>query len=396
MTPQTFSEAMGKLDDRYISEAASYKKRTKPPAWAKWGAAAACFSAVFLAGLFALHPNSGSPVSIGGIARNYKDMQVLESDSAIEWPWEYKTAAERYTTIQLEGKEYCSRGCPVSTSFISELIGIFDVSGYDTYTNQIHKAASEVYRIDGISQDRIVAVKLGGEFYAFSQNQYVPPATLGEVLDSCSLDRTLPLSQFTAYDGEQEKGCFRLNDDTCIWDVLNTCRDSEFVEDGSWNEGHGAYLSFTATSDALGVYKRALKVTEDGYLWTNIFDFAYSFRIGPEAADRIISYAVSHGTESEPEPFLTSLAGTLTEISEDYILVDDTILCADGSDGMVFKVPLDELRISRCIDFEGVRTGDTVIVYFTGSIDPDSENTVEGAFSMVRGTISAGELYVPE
>ena len=34
------------------------------------------------------------------------------------------------------------------------------------------------------------------------------------------------------------------------------------------------YISFTITSEALGVYKHAMYITEDGYFWTNAFNGA--------------------------------------------------------------------------------------------------------------------------
>lgn len=396
MTPKKFSEAMKELDNKYVNEAASYKKKGRKPAWVKWGVAAACFSAIFLAGIFALRMDDISSVCIGGIERNYKDVYVVESGSAIDWPWEYRTIAEQYTTIKLNGKEYYSRGCSVDASFIGELIGTFDVTGYDAYRDQSHRITSEVYRIDGILDEYIVAVKLDGEFCVFSHNEYAPAANWGEVLENYALEQILSLDQFTKYDGYEQNGHFRLDNDSYIWDVLNVCRDAEFVEDENWGESDRSYLSFTAASDALGIYKRVFNVTEDGYIWTNIFDYAYIFRIGREAAGQIISYAAENGTESEAEPYNASLGGTLTEIADGYILVDDTVLCSDENDGMTFKVYLNDLRISRCIDFGGIGVGDIVVVYFTGDIDADAGNLVEGAFSLSKGTISGGGVSVPE
>ena len=385
MTPKKFSEAMSELDNKYVNEAINYKKKGRKPVWAEWGMAAAGF--IVLAGMLALRGDDISSVSVGGIERDYKDVYVAEGESAIEWPWEYKTIAEQYTTIDLNGKEYYSGGHSVDASSVGELIGTFDVIGYDAYRDQNHKIACETYRIDGISEEYIVAVKLDGEFYVFSHNEYAPPSNLGEVMDNYALEQTLPLDQFTKYDGEEQKGHFRLDNDSYIWDVLNECRDAEFVEGDNWGEGDRNYLSFIATSDALGIYKRVFNVTEDGYIWTNILDYAYIFRIGQEAADQIISYAVENGTESETEPYNASLAGTLTEIADGYILVDDTVLCSDENDGMTFKVYLNDLRISRCIDFGGIGVGDIVVVYFTGDIDTDAGNVVEGAFSLSKGTI---------
>ena len=391
-----FSEAMNELDNKNVNEAINHKKKSRKPVGVKWGVAAACFFAVFLAGIFALRTDDIPLVSIGGIERDYKDVYVVESEPAIEWPWEYKTIVEQYTTINLNDKEYYSSGRPVDASFIGELIGTFDVMGYDAHSNQNHKIASEIYRIDGISEEYVVSVKLDGEFYVFSHNEYAPPVNLGEVLDNYALEQTLLLDQFTKYDGYEQDGHFKLSNDSYIWDVLNACRDAEFVQDDNWGESNRSYLSFTATSDSLGIYKRVFNVTKDGYIWTNIFDYAYIFRIGQEAADQIISHAVENGTESEMEPYNASLVGKLTEIADEYILVDDTVLCSDENDGMTFKVYLNDLRISRCIDFGEISVGDIVVVYFTGDIDTDAGNVVEGAFSLSKGTISDGGVSVPE
>lgn len=42
-----FSEAMGELDDRYISEAISYRPKAKQRGWMRWAACAACLALVF-------------------------------------------------------------------------------------------------------------------------------------------------------------------------------------------------------------------------------------------------------------------------------------------------------------------------------------------------------------
>ncbi len=177
--------------------------------------------------------------------------------------------------------------------------------------------------------------------------------------------------------------------------MLNACRSAEFIKDDGWTE-NGRSLSFTATSDALGVYKGVFRVTEDGYIWTNVFDYAYLFRIGREAAERIFSYAAENGIEAEPEPYTSSLAGTLAEITDRYILVDDTILCSDEKEGMRFKIYLDDVRISRHIEFEGIAVGDVVVVSFTGGIDAEGGNVVEGVCSLARGYLSEEGVSVPE
>ncbi len=57
-----------------------------------------------------------------------------------------------------------------------------------------------------------------------------------------ALVQTLPLNQFSKYDGYEQNGHFKLGSDSYIWDVLNACRDAEFVEDDNWEESNRNYF----------------------------------------------------------------------------------------------------------------------------------------------------------
>ena len=78
------------------------------------------------------------------------------------------------------------------------------------------------------------------------------------------------------------------------------------------------------------------------------------------------------------------------------ILVDDSILCADKNDGMVFKVLTTDLRVSRFIDHQEVSTGSIVAVSFTDPVNVEEGNVVSGAVSMAKGAIYDGEVAFPE
>lgn len=386
-------DKMSLIDPAYV-EAADAGPKRKIHVPLKWGAAAACVALAVLAGSMLFHKTSSSRISLGGIEREYKEISIAKSELAIIWPWEYRTISEQYTTLLLNGEEFHIRR-PAAASYIGDRLGSFDVTGFDEYTNEEHQMTAEVYQIAGVSEKRLAAVKLDEAFYVFGRSAYAPPENLGELLKDYTLEQNLPLEQFTEYDGYEEKGCFMLNDDAYIWEVLNTCKSAAFVKDDSWGQD-GRSLSFTATSDALGVFKGVFRITEDGYVKTNIFDYAYSFHIGREAAEQIFSYAAENRIPSEPEPYTSSLAGTLTEITEEYIVVDDTVLCSDERNGMRFKIYLDDIRIRRHIEFEGISVGDVVVVSFTGSINTEAENVVEGVYSLSRGFLSEDGVSVPE
>lgn len=389
-------DKMELIDPAYV-EAADEKPVRKKPSWVKWGAAATCLGAVLLAGAFLLRekgPAKTVTVNIGGVTREYKNNNVGHTLESIEWRWEEMADVERYTSLEWNGKTFATRRSAVSRSLLGDELDTVEVTGSDAYSDEVHRLECEVYEIAGVSPELYVAVGLDGEFYVFHQNEYDPPATLGELLDSCSLPQTLTLVQFTRCDGPEESSRYRQDDDAYLWSVLEDCRDAEFERGNSlWIGGAGEYLSFTAESEALGVRNLVFYVTKSGYIGTNIFDYAYIFRIGEEATGQIIDYALSHSEPSQWERLYNGVVGTVTAIEDGYLFIDDSIRCADPEDGMVFRVPLDDVRISRHIGYIGV--GDLVSVTFTGDIDVEAGNVVRGAFDLTECWIEEDMVLVP-
>ena len=166
------------------------------------------------------------------------------------------------------------------------------------------------------------------------------------------------------------------------------------------DEGNGQIswdrIGFSVTSEILGVYKRALYISADGYISTNVFDWAYTFFIGEEAASSILSHVRRNGVKAQPEPYVYSLAGTLTEIGDGYILVDASILCEDESRGIVFRVTATELCVRRCIEFQKIGVGSVVVVQFTDPVNTADGYTVDSAISVTRGYLNDGDVVVPE
>jgi len=390
-------DTIGYIDDQLVEKADKYSVAKKKNAWVKWFAMAACICLVVVGtiGLFNSSSDSADQISVGGVMRKYKNISVSGSEVTIEWPWEYKTVAERFSTISFEGQEYSIKST-VSETFVGDEIGACEAVGYDVYTEQEYRQTFDVWQIRNISADLMIAVEMEGQFYAFQYNEYIPPETLGEVLDNYNLPQTLVLGKFIDYKDGMETGYYSLSDDDYIWQVLDGCRAARFVEDEAGGQISRDRITFTATSEPLGVYKRAFYVSADGYVSTNIFDWAYTFYVGEETAAVIITYAKKNSVETEQEPYYYSLAGTLTEIGEGYILVDDSLLCDNEKDGMVFKVMTSDIRISRCIDFQKISTGSIVVIRFTEPIDTKAGNIVYGAVSMDKGTLLDGGVAVEE
>ena len=395
-TPR-MSEAIGNLPEDLVNGAVTYKRTSKKKAFIKWGSIAACFMVMVVAtALIVPMFFGGEPISIGGIDRDYKGV-ISGSEGDIEFPWEYKLTYEKYYTVKYNGNEYRTRARAINESLLGEILGTCTAQGVDSYTDKTYTETFNVRKINGVSEEKMIAVGMDNEYYVYFNDEVKCPATFGELLDAYNLSETLPLVKFSVNEGYKEKGYYQITDDEYIWQVLSECRNAEFyAENDKWSRGDRNYLSFTATSEELGVYKKVFYITEDGYVSTNVFNYSYVYYIGEDAANKIITHAKNNATEAKREQYEYTIAGTITEIGDGYVLIDDTVLCKDKKDGMVFKVLTDELIIRRYLECTNIKVGDTVAVKFQTEIVLGEDNTVSGAISMYKGKVTDSGMAVPE
>lgn len=384
--------AIGHIDDDLIAAAAESKQKTKHNLWFKWGTVAACFAVLVIAGAVILPLFLGSDEPVTG---KYK-YQISGSETDIEWPWEYKTNGEKYQSIQYNGKGYSIKSLDtIDEELLGDVLGFCETEGVDSYTGKRYTETFEIRKINGVSEEKLVAAGNASGFYVYMLDDVTKPATFGEVMDLYGLEQNLEFNHFVVYEGYDEKDSFDVRDDAYIQQILSECRDAPLYDEvDSFNGSNRNYLSFTATSEVLGVYKRAVYISEDGYFATNILDYSCSYFIGEGAAGKIISYAKSNFTETESEPYELEVTGTLIEIGDGYVLVDDTVLCANEEDGMVYKIFTDDIRVRRGIECSDMKVGDTVVVKYKGTIS--DHNEVSGAYSMYKGTLVDGDLAMPE
>lgn len=395
-TPR-ISEAIGNLPEDLVNGAVTYKRTSKKKYFIKWGSIAACFMVmVMAAALIVPMFLGGDPISIGGIDRDYKGV-ISGSEGDIEFPWEYKLTYEKYYTVKYNGNDYRTRARAINDSLLGEVLGTCTAQGVDSYTDKTYTETFDVRKINGVSEEKMIAVGMDNEYYVYFNDEVKCPTTFGELLDAYNLSETLPLIKFSVNEGYKEKGYYQITDDEYIWQVLSECRNAEFyAENDKWSRGDRNYLSFTATSEELGVYKKVFYITEDGYVSTNVFNYSYVYYIGEDAANKIITHAKSNATEAEREQYEYTIAGTITEIGDGYVLIDDTVLCKDKNDGMVFKILTEDLIIRRYLECTNIKVGDTVAVKFQTEIVLGEDNTVGGAISMYKGKVTDSGMAVPE
>ncbi len=366
--------AIGHIDDELVCGAVAENKK-KNNTWVKWGSLAACFTVLAVAGAVVI------PKLTVGNSGKYKDYAYTYESAAYVWRWEYRTVSEKYTETELNGVKYHLRSSrEISGDIIGEEIGVFDVVGYDIYSEEIKSEKFHAYSIKNVGQEQCVAINMDGKYYVFSNDEHSFPKTLGELFEKASLPDIVELSYFSENGDDPNDSHFTLKNDDYVWELLADCTDAPFVSDDNWFVHERDYISFTVTAEAVGAYKNAMYITSDGYLWTNMFSYGYLFDIGEDTAGDIIEYSMKNSEAAEFRPYENYVVGTITSITDGYIAIDDSVICNDVSDRNIYKVSLDNIRITRYIDNGFIKVGDTVRVVYTGVTGED--NTITGASSI--------------
>lgn len=387
--------AMGHIDDDLVASA-NENGRKKNPRWIKWSCIAASVVAVIIACVIIFpHILKDDSSKNKNSDSRYKDFHIQTSELGIVWPWKYKTINEKYTSIDVNSMKYCNRMSEISSDYIDEFIGLFEAAGYEEVSDVIHNEDFEAYKIKNISPERLIAVKMEDSYYVFISEDYNSPETFGEVLESYALAKSVKLERFSLQGNGIENNYYALQDDAYIWDVLNRCTDAPKTDPLGWHETEREYISFTMTSEVLGVYKRVMYVTEDGYVWTNIFDSEYLYFIGEDNAGEIIRYAKENSTEAESEPFMNTVIGEAIEITDEYIMIDDSDLCKNPSDGISYKILIKDMRISRYVENDMVKLNEFIQVTYKGEVN-ESDNSIGQAVSIAEVIISENNMFIPE
>lgn len=424
--------AISDIDDSLVAEASlDVKKKARVLPVYKWGSIAACFALCLamviclpmllkdddvMGGWYTESPVIDSEVDgdIGGNAGSsngifvldelngrYKDEDVVSSESGhIEWPWDEQTDAERYAHISFNGKEYTTRTRKLSGELLGECLGEGDGFGYEYTSDESikHTMTLPVYKIKNVSTDVAVAVDFGGEYYVYFTRDIEKPATLGELKDILGFDHNVELEKYTLYEGRDNKGYFRIESDDFLKSVLSECKGAPAMQDDMTLEIIGdEYAAFTVTSEALGIYKKTLYISSLGYVFTNAMEYGWTYNIGTESAARLLEYLRGENAiESDFEPYRYSICGVVKEIGEKYIILDDSIMCENASDGMLFKVDMSDADCYRYIKHEYIKAGDVAVISFEGKIQVNTDNTIIGAVSISKAQLVMGGVLIPE
>lgn len=411
MKKEFLSEAIEGIDCRYVEEAVDFEaKRSRHLKW--YVGTAACLvlvAASFLAVLWHMNRNEGKPVrpgaldpsgliSLGELERYYKDdVRIVKETEAVLLPWECLSIHQQYTSVIWEGCHYDGGvAVELTKDDIGRKIGELDAEGYDLYQEVLHRKSFVAYEIEGLSPEYCIALKMDGEFYKYRNRNYTFPATLGELLEECRIDEMFELNYHSIYRDGQREGTYAIADDDPIWEIIKSCADVPCTSEG-FGAIRGEALCFTMTSSKFGAYKLSLYVTEDGYLKTNVFDYALVCNIGRDAAKRIMDYTKKNAEPTKDLPYESAIVGKVTEIGEDYMLVSDSILCQDPADGITFKVWLSTPALQHMVHkWHGYSVGSMVRVSFREDLTVDNGYEIRNPREIERVFLVRDDVMIPE
>lgn len=372
------------IDALVLNSAESKKKKNNR---IKWIIFATCFALVLIAGIAILPSFLDDVINPEETDERYKNFSIITDSAAIVWPWEDLTESERSYETEINGVKYDkTSGRTVSEELIGDKIGTYNIVGYDGITDERHTAMCAVYQLKDIDQTQFIAVKIADSYYVFKNAVYNPPQTLGELFERVDLSQFLKLERFSENGDGPDANYFILDDDKYVWEVLSSCKQAAFIDENEvyWHPYDRDFISFTISSESLGIYKHSLLITADGYLSTNAFDWGYLYYIGEETAEKIIKYVKDNSKETNYEPYSNSnyVYGKVIEITDDYILLDDSFLCKNEADVITYKILINDIRISRYVDKDIIKIGDNLQISYNGEIDEQNSNTISSAFSI--------------
>ena len=348
-------------------------------------------------------------IAYSGDFRERNNFVINSKDSYLEWPWEYLFICDQYPVVEYNDVTYRSRtfftGDNVSETWIGQKLtnAVADVG----YSPEFEKTTSfprtipcEIYELKGIATDRFFAVKYEGhkEYYVFMQDRLNPPATLGDLITKLNLTETFPLTAVSFPENASERYSLSDADSSAFWELFLQHADRNTITtDFAYSElnlGKNV-MTFTINTEALGLYNGAWTLTSGGYLSTNIEDYGYYYYLGEEAVNEIIE-VVSSRKKSALLKQDFSLIGEVTEITDTYIKVDDSLCMKNPAEGLEFTVELNDLRLKRYVACNRLNVGDHVWIRHIGT-EAATPTHIATAYELNIGRIDAsGTIYIKE
>jgi hypothetical protein len=158
--------------------------------------------------------------------------------------------------------------------FISDMpIEVFDNNG------KSYRTTIDIFTLEGISENLAIGVRFPDDIIYTYINIWYIPETLGEFLDAIDYDNTVTYGGITLYPGNN----FPVNDENIkdIKDYLLSDSESKNLGDLTVSDN---CVTASIYCRELGIENKSFRISEDGYITTNIIGYQYVFYVGKEKA----------------------------------------------------------------------------------------------------------------
>lgn len=214
--------------------------------------------------------------------------------------WDEKSIVEKYSRFEWNTTlfHYAVYEKPLAEDVIGDYITTITDTGYDIYTDTTHTATLHLYEVKDIVSNAAVAVRYEEDpvYYPAVNGDYIP-ATLGDMIRDLNMEQTVTLGKiYYTYRDEE----FNFHDTTYsplpqdeLWQRLFFDPTLPNVYEDRMNFFDTIDISLQIPT--LGV-SYVLSVSEDGYLFTNLFQSGKAFYIGEQVAADFLAYVQENCT----------------------------------------------------------------------------------------------------
>lgn len=331
MNKEKISEIISGIDDNFIEEAATPKR--KKTAVYRYIGIAACVAVAVISGVFISQNEFITPPTVdteettneSGGGKNTQEISpapeivtepaieiVTESEMMISPHWSDLSTPQKYGEVTLNNITYSSQCCEISEGNILELISDAEMYGYDIYEDKTYTVNAKVYSIKNILQECAVAVRIGDEdkYYVYVNSWYTPD-TLGDLIDALDLRNTLSFGK--AYSDHTDNNTyvsltFADFDDSIVWNMI---LDDTSVKNIEYDRFYDKIIGVSVDIPLLGYKNISLGVTKDGYIITNILSTQKCFFIGQEKAEAFGNYILENVPHKEMVTVTENPDGTI-------------------------------------------------------------------------------------
>lgn len=272
----------------------------------------------------------------------------LDTYTGMQVGWDEMPAYDKFRSFTHAGKEYRGFRLADGSGIIPEsAVGekLYDVtmSTIEMFSEKEFTINAQVYAITDIQPEAAVAVRFEGtdEYCSFRRGDYCLPATLGELTDELDLMDSMSFGNIWIPEGGMGNAYYTYDPipvsadhAKLLMQLFEECRDIKCESDDDIMFSRQVF-SVTADVEKAGIANRYIGFMEDGYMITNILEYAFCFNIGTERVQRLAeAFKISEQTphiQTFPEPPQTTAAdeyyyGEETGIGTTVMYTQDTTI----------------------------------------------------------------------